>query len=161
MSWIYDFHYSKHKWLKSWEVSGVVRAESGNPFTPLLSFDNSGTATFLDRPNLTGDPRVHGSRTQLYTASAFAIPTPGTFGNLARNSLVGPGLYSWDVSLIKRIPVFNDRYIELRAEVYNLFNHPNFRAPVNFIDEPAFGSVSATDRDHGRRKVQLGIRFTF
>jgi hypothetical protein len=159
-SWLYEFGSSKYELLNDWQISGVVRLSSGNPFTPLISFDNSGTATFLDRPNLLSNPRSGLSRTQLYTAAAFGIP-PGGFGNVGRNSLTGPGLNSFDISIRKRIGFANDRFVEFRTDVFNLFNHPNFSLPNNFVDEPAFGSVVATNPDHGRRRVQVGIRLTF
>jgi len=161
-SWIYDLgSSSENKLLKGWQASGILTVASGNPFTPLISFDNSGTATFVDRPNVLAGARVNGSRTQLYTSTAFALPPAGSFGNAGRNSLTGPGLNSLDMKLSKRFSLANDKYFELRAEVFNVFNHPNFRLPNNFVDEPAFGSVVATDSDNGRRRFQIGIRLTF
>lgn len=161
LSWLYEFGSSKYELFNHWQISGVVRLTSGSPFTPLISFDNSGTATFLDRPNLLANPRSRLSRTQLYTAGAFGIPPQGRFGNVGRNSLTGSGLNSFDIAILKRIGFANDRYIEFRADVFNLFNHPNFSLPNNFVDEPAFGSVVATNPDYGRRRVQVGIRLTF
>src|SRR6185436_7391159 len=98
LTWIYEFPSSKYEVFKGWKTAGTLRLTSGNPFTPLISFDNSGTATFLDRPNLLADPRSHLSRTELYTASAFQIPPRGSFGNAGRNSLTGPGLNNLDIS---------------------------------------------------------------
>lgn len=161
LSWHYELGTSKNEFLNGWHLSGVVSAESGNPFTPLVSFDNSGTATFMDRPTLTNNPRINLSRTQLYSSTAFTIPEGGTFGNVPRNALVGPTLNFLDLAVIKRTAISDTRKIEFRAEIYNLLNHANFRLPNNLVDEPSFGSVTATDPDHGRRKIKLGIRLVF
>jgi carboxypeptidase family protein len=161
LTWIYEFPSSKYEVFKGWKTAGTLRLTSGNPFTPLISFDNSGTSTFLDRPNVLGDPRSHLSRTELYSAGAFEIPPRGSFGNAGRNSLTGPGLNNLDISISKRFQLTDERYIELRTDVFNLFNHPNFRLPNNLLDEPAFGNIVATDPTYARRKFQIGIRLMF
>lgn len=161
LTWIYGLPPSKYEVFKGWQIAGTLRLTSGNPFTPLISFDNSGTATFLDRPNLLANPRSHSSRTELYTASAFEIPPRGSFGNAGRNSLTGPGVNNLDISVSKKFLLSDEKYIELRTDVFNLFNHPNFRLPNNLLDEPAFGNIVSTDPNYARRKFQVGIRLMF
>ena len=60
------------------------------------------------------------------------MPTAGTFGNVGRSSLRGPGLFNVDTSLFKRIPIRESVTLQFRAEVFNLLNRANFAYP-NFV----------------------------
>jgi hypothetical protein len=133
----------KGKLLDDWSLSGVFIRASGNPFTPLISFNNSrsgvtgATATLADRPNLKSgfskNPII-GSPDQWYDPNAFELPAPGFFGNLGRNTLIGPGFTNVDFSLMKDIAVkgiSEDFRIQFKVEVFNAFNHANFDLPGN------------------------------
>ncbi|MGI8409698.1 MAG: TonB-dependent receptor domain-containing protein, partial [Pyrinomonadaceae bacterium] len=61
--------------------------------------------------------------------AAFAIPQPGTYGNLPRNFLKGPSFHQFDLTLQKRFPISERMNIEFRSEIYNLFNRANFANP--------------------------------
>src|SRR5205085_6546380 len=101
------------KLINGWSLSGVVVLASGNPFTPLISFNNSrsgvtgATATTVDRPNLkpgySNNP-VIGKPDQWYDPNAFELPQAGFFGNLGRNTLTGPGFSNVDLSVLKAVP---------------------------------------------------------
>ena len=153
--------------LTGWQTYGIVTAQTGRPFTVALiqEFDNSGTGRSSlgfganDRPNLVGDPNS-GPRTpeQWFNASAFAFPAPGTFGNAGRNILTGPGYQNVNASLVKNTALGERVSLQLRAEVFNLFNHPNLSLPDNFLGSPTFGQVtSARDPRH----VQFGAKLLF
>jgi hypothetical protein len=161
LSCIYELPRLGPKILNGWQVAGNFRAESGRPFTPIITFDNSGTGMFVDRPDLVGGPRVRQDSTQLYSLLAFRVPQRGTFGNLGRNSLEGPGSNSLDVTLMKKTDLWPDKSLELRLDFFNLLNHPNFRMPNPFVDDPAFGHVNATEAYGGRRRIQIGVRLLF
>ena len=107
---------------------------------------------------------------------AIANATGTDFGNVDRNVLRGPGQVNVDFSLIKRFPFGESRNIELRAEFFNLFNHPNFANPVSNLSAVATTSIDAnTGRiigspgDFGRivststnpRLIQFAIKFNF
>jgi hypothetical protein len=62
--------------------------------------------------------------------AAFTTPAPGTFGNLGRWALHGPGLEQFDLTLHKRFPVSERVNLEFRGEIYNILNHTNFANPV-------------------------------
>ena len=147
-------------WLRGWQVSALFSAQSGRPFTPRVSFDNSNTGNLggqfgYDRPNEV-DPSTPGA--SVYDGRGFLVAPPFTFGDAGRNILIGPGFASVDLSVVKILPLGGSRRLELRGEVYNLLNRENLGLPDSFIDRATFGqSLSAGP---GRR-AQLALRFTF
>jgi hypothetical protein len=153
--------------LSGWETYGLITAQSGRPFTVALlpEIDNSGTGRSIlgfganDRPNLVGNPELSNQTTgQWFNTSAFAFPTPGTFGNAGRNILDGPGFQNVNVSLMKNTALTERVNLQFRAEAFNLFNHPNFNLPDNFLGSPTFGRItSARDPRH----IQFGLKLLF
>jgi hypothetical protein len=139
--------------------------------------DYNGTGEFFPRPDIVGDPFA-GTRSpdNFLNLSAFKVPCtldpsgdgsaasciPGTqhFGNLGRNSLVGPGYANLDLSLFKTTPLGEQVKLQIRAEVFNIFNHPNFSSPLlpGFSVDASFngidpvtgrGSIPADNGDAG------------
>ena len=150
---------------RGWQVSGVVSVQSGRPFTPRVSFDNSnsgntGGGTFAyDRPNeVTATTPPQGATVRTYEGHAFVIAPQYTYGNAGRNILIGPGYASVDGVLSRRVALGATRALELRLEMFNLLNRTNLQLPDSFVDRPTFGqSLSA----YPRRQMQLAARFTF
>ncbi|MFZ0061125.1 MAG: TonB-dependent receptor [Pyrinomonadaceae bacterium] len=178
ISYSYDLPFGKGKryvadngWastlLSGWQSFGVITWQSGRPFTVALlpEIDNSGTGRSIlgfganDRPNLLGNPELTSRSTdRWFNTAAFAFPTPGTFGNAGRNIIDGPGYQSVNASLVKNTHL-NERFnLQFRAEVFNLFNHPNFNLPDNFLGSPTFGQISSA-RDP--RHLQFGLKLLF
>ena len=153
--------------LSGWQTFGIVTLQTGRPFTVALlsEIDNSGTGRSIlgfganDRPNVVGDPRIgNPSPGQWFNQSAFAFPAPGTFGNAGRNILEGPGYANVNASLVKNTAISEQFNLQFRAEVFNLFNHPNFNLPDNFLGSPTFGQIlSARDPRH----IQFGVKLLF
>jgi hypothetical protein len=86
--------------------------------------------------------------------AAFAVPQPGTYGNLARNAFKGPGLAQFDLTLSKRFRIGEKAGVEFRSEFYNLLNHANFQAPGG-------GVIRLTDAlGTGANKLQPGQAFS-
>ena len=145
-----------HPVIDGWSVSGITTFTTGAPFTPSLT--TSPTVNFTGssesaRPNVVGNPVLPKSQRTLYQAfnvSAFAEPTPcswtnqtmACFGNLGYDSLYGPGINNWDISVEKRIPVGLGelRTLNFRAEFYNAFNHPQFNALNSTLQYNAAGA---------------------
>jgi len=116
--------------LANWQLNGITTLQTGGPLNITLPFDNSGTGEFRDRPDLVGDPHIAFNPTGPYlNPAAFAQPKPGTYGNLGRNVFYGPGLNDFDMSLVKSQRLGGDRLLRLRAEFFNVWNHPNFANP--------------------------------
>lgn len=153
--------------LTGWETHGIITVQSGRPFTVALlpEIDNSGTGRSIlgfganDRPNVVGNPEIS-NRTpdRWFNTAAFAFPAPGTFGNAGRNILTGPGFQNVNASLMKNTALTERVNLQFRAEVFNLFNHPNFNLPDNFLGSPTFGRISSA-RDP--RHIQFGLKLLF
>jgi hypothetical protein len=133
-----------------------------------MSADVAGIgATQNQRPNVTAD--AEGPRTveEWFNRAAFARPTTGTFGNLGRNSLRGPGVNKWDLSLNKTFALAERTRLTFRCEVFNAFNHPSFTTIGTALNTTAagvnpglnsFGVVTGT-RD--ARVMQLALKLNF
>ena len=119
-----------HALAANWQLNGITTLQTGGPLNITLPFDNSGTGEFRDRPNLVGNPHVSFNPLGPYlNPAAFAQPLPGTYGNLGRNDFSGPGLNEFDMSFVKSQQISRDWWLRLRAEFFNIWNHPNFANP--------------------------------
>ena len=170
-SWIYELPFQGSGWsskvIRGWEISTTGSFQSGNPFQPVLATDNSGSGEFNDRPNLVGDPSGPQTVGQWLNPAAFALPARGTFGNTGRNILTGPAFADVDLGLFKNTYFGKeDRFrAQLRAEFFNLANHPNFAQPLRSLAFPSttFGTIANTRTPTGdagsARQIQLGMKF--
>ena len=149
--------------LRNWQFGAVLAAQSGRPFTPRVSFDNSNTGnvgggTFAyDRPLVvtTVPPDV---RAVSYGGRTFVIAPPFTYGNAGRNSLTGPSSVTLDLMAARRIRIGDYKMITLRLEAFNALNRRNYGLPDSFVDRPTFGqSLSAA----APRQLQVSVRFSF
>lgn len=153
--------------LGGWQTDGIVTLQSGRPFTVALlpEFDNSNTGRgnlgfgANDRPNLVGNASLSNPTPERwFNPAAFAIPAYGSFGNSGRNILDGPGFQNVNFSLRKNAALGESATLQLRAEIFNLFNHPNFGLPDNFVGSPSFGSIRSAE---SQRRIQFGVKLLF
>jgi len=167
-----------------WRVSTVVQARSGVPFTPILAdgtvnnFDGNGgdfaLAGSLDcfcgyqqRPDVVGDPRVSDPTIfKWFNPAAYIDPTNGgtnhVYGSAGRNSLRGPRYVNVDLGIGKNFRIMEGMGLELRADSFNSFNHPQFNTPNNNILSGDVGKITNTTNFGGPgRIIQLGARFSF
>ena len=80
---------------------------------------------------------------------AFQLPPTGTFGNIGKGALRGPGLLNWDMGFFKNIPIHERSRLQFRAEFFNTFNRVNLGDPVSTITAGGFGSIrSASGSSH-------------
>lgn len=156
-----------HAIASNWQVNGITTLQTGGPINITLPFDNSGTGEFRDRPNLVGDPHVQFNPLGPYlNPAAFAQPVPGTYGNLRRNAFSGPGLNDFDVSFVKSQQISGDRWLRLRAEFFNIWNHPSFANPSTTFGS-GFRLTSTPDSfnpyfgNGSPRNVQLVVELEF
>ncbi len=151
-----------------WTLSGIVTAQSGLPFTPQLGFNptNNGDTRNPIRPNwnpaFTGSV-VQGGLTQYFNPNAFLVPSSGTYGNVGRDTLIGPGLTTLDASLLKNIVLGERLKLQFRAEFFNILNHANFSTPNPIVytsgsaaPAPTAGVISATSTTS--RQIQFGLK---
>ncbi len=125
-----------HQIIEGWQLSGIFTARTGQPFNPTVGFDISGAQPTYPgsvRPDLapgrTADDITKGLISGYFDRTAFAVPAPGTFGNLGRNILRGPGYVNLDFSLNKETKINEDLTVQFRAETFNTLNHPNYALP--------------------------------
>jgi hypothetical protein len=146
------FAYGPKVLTHGWEVNGILKFQNGQPVNVLTGQDNSGTAEEEDRASITGAPltgneTVQGhSYAQYLNPNSFAVPAEGTYGNLARNQVVGPGFGDVDLSLIKNTPLYKERVsAQFRVEMFNVLNRINLAQPLNNMGYgPAFGWSTST-----------------
>jgi hypothetical protein len=146
--------------LGGWQLSGIYSGNSGRPFTVYYSTNVSLTGNFHDRPNLIGNVN-NGLRTvsSWFNTAALQQPVSGQFGNMKRNSVVGPGLQDVDMTLARNFHLYERLNLEGRAEYFNLANHPIFDLPGTTIAGSGYNQVSATATD--QRELQLALRLSF
>jgi hypothetical protein len=154
--------------IGGFQFNSTTTIESGLPFN--VSYDRPQTEldTGPNRPNLTGDPATGGGRTQFFNPKAFGRPAAGTFGNLKRNSLSGPGYWRTDASLFKKFAISETKELEFRIESVNVFNHVNLDQPDGFIGDPAnpaanagrIGNTAFGGSDL-QRNFQFALKFKF
>lgn len=152
-----------------WQISGIFTYQSGRPFTVYDSATNtSGSYNGADRPNQIGDPNIASANgqpihtlTQWFNTSAFVLQPAGTFGTARRNSLAGPHFVNLDTSLVRSIPVHEEKAIELRVEAFNLLNHPNFYNPRGTAVSLGSSSFGQIQNAYAQRELQGAVRFVF
>ena len=184
--------------LSGWQIGGIGTFAAGVPFTVENSANRSQNqatgSNFSDRPNLvtgasnnpthgvsagctfgTGTSAITiaagtpvGTPSHWFDPCAF-VPQPlGTFGNLGRNTLIGPGRSTIDFLVNKHFRISEKRELQFRTEVFNILNHPNFEAPnINFrriFDGsgnllPTFGQLTNTTSTS--RQIQFGLKLIF
>jgi len=179
-SYIYDVPFLKSSSqpilkyvVAGWQVGGVTTIQSGSPVNITLSTDRANIGiTGQQRPDLIGaapalncTPNAAGTtpvaQRELWTCydvNAFALPAQFTFGNAPRNVLRGPKFASTDVTLMKNVPLASRMKIQIRAEIYNLFNTVNYNNPNASFGSAGFGRITSAG---SMRQVQLGAKVLF
>jgi hypothetical protein len=164
----------RNGFVSGWSVSSIVTAQAGFPFTPQLSYNPSNNGDtrnpvrpFLN-PNFTG-PVVLGNPNQWFNPNAFIAPpsTGGFYGNVGRDTYIGPGLATWDFSVLKDTKIRERLSVQFRAEIFNLLNRANFNTPNLIVFTPptnanpsglsgTAGAITSTTTTS--RQVQFGLK---
>jgi len=150
-----------------WEATVIEKVTSGFPvfvidsanFSSGVNFQNNGNS--LIRPDQVCSPTLSSPTLgQWFNTSCFAFPAAGELGNASRTPLSGPGFANTDFSLIKHFPLPRESMrLDFRAEVFNLFNHPQFGSPGGDINSPSFGVVNSTVNNP--RLFQFALKLAF
>jgi hypothetical protein len=178
-----------NKLLAGWQLGGIVTLQSGTPFTALTSFSRSRdqARSVSDRPNLAPGAKANhtsgttggcnglaagtklGTPDHYFDPCSFVLPDVGTYGNLGRDAIIGPGFVATDVTLEKVTPVTERLKADFRAEFFNIINRPNFAIPTpgnNIFNSSATGAVlGASGRIQATvgtsRQIQFGLKLLF
>jgi outer membrane receptor protein involved in Fe transport len=145
-----------------WTVASLVTLQSGMPVavTQTTNF-NSAFGFGVQRPNLVGDPTLPADQrapSQWFNTAAFTTASVFTIGTASRNPVRGPSYRDVDLALMRRVGVGGRRTIEVRAEIFNLLNTPDFGAPNAVLGAANFGTIT-TALDP--RVVQLAVKVAF
>jgi hypothetical protein len=172
---------------EGWELNTIVTVQSGRPVPIVNANDTSGLqfdqfpspSNFHQRPNLVpGQPIVNSNWRSgpdsigYLNGNAFADPPLGTFGTLGRNAIYGPRFWNVDFAVAKSLSLTEKLALQLRAEMFNIFNHPNFALPNFFVSpgSPQQGLITQTPDQAqtnpglgggGPRVIQLGLKLVF
>ncbi len=170
-NWIYALPVAKgNKIFGGWQVSGILYLRSGRPLTITQTQNVLSTGTG-NRPNTLSTDFYPSDQSidKWFNPAAFqAVPdTTGTYGNTGRNTVRGPGQFNIDMSLIKVTKV-GRASLELRAEAFNILNHPQFADPNTTFGNAAFGTITAMLANPScalcgttERQVQLSAKLKF
>ena len=154
--------------LNGWQLNGIVTLSSGFPQTPLVGFNQSRSLGTADRPNLVAgrsNNSILGSVERYFDPTAYQLQPLGFLGNAGRNTVILSGLATIDLNLAKRFTIRENLSLQLRAEVFNLFNHTNLGLPASAVFNRD-GSVRGTagrivETTTSSRQFQLGMKILF
>ena len=148
--------------LGGWQVNTMLLLQSGMPVTVTQATNNNSFAGFaLQRPNLVGKPNLspdERSPAHFINTAAFTTAPQFTIGTASRNPARGPAYRDVDFALVKHTKLYEQLEMEIRAEVFDVFNTPAFSQPNGSFGSAAFGSINSTVTDP--RVVQLAVRFS-
>jgi hypothetical protein len=154
-----------------WTASAIVTAQTGFPFSPQLGYNPTGNGDTRNpvrpnwNPNFSGNlyPRTP---SQYFNPAAFLPPATGTYGNVGRDSLTGPGLTDLDFSAIRNGHLTERLGLQFRAEFFNILNHTNFLTPNEVVYTSATSGISPTAgivtvTSTTSRQIQFGIKLQY
>ncbi len=177
LNWTYelplgrDLRGSIGQLARGWRLSSIVSIASGSPFPLRLAFDRARSLALdlTQRPDLVpgrnSNPIRPGNPDQYFDPTAFALPEAGFYGNLGRNTTIGPGLASVDFAAVKSFYISEQKSIQFRAELFNLFNRANFAIPSVLDVFDSSGRVASagriTETETTSRQIQFALKFIF
>ncbi len=166
-----------------WQMTGILTLQSGRPFTVFSGRDESNTGGGADRPNAIGDWRVAAPSADRWfnpctlladgkarrncgpnDTPAWQLNAIETFGNAGRNILRGDGLRNFDLGIYRSFQITERQALQIRSEVFNLANHPNFAIPNALASSSAFSSVSRAafqSQTGAQRQIQFALKYLF
>ena len=157
-------------WLgEGWLIRGITTLRSGLPVTVICGCDPTGNGSATGRPDLVPGVPLRPSNSSIpgnqINIAAFTTPV-GHFGDARRNLLAGPSAYNTDFGVSKMFRLTESQRIEFRAEMFNIFNTPQFANPeANLASPSTFGqtfSTIATNSGFGtNRQVQFALKYSF
>ena len=169
-SWLYELPFGRQSRLGGWQVNGILYWRTGMPVTITQTQTMLSTGVTENRPDRIGDGRAADPAVeQWFDPSAFqqTADRTGTFGSAGRGILRGPGQFNIDLSVTKQTR-FGRFELELRAEAFNVLNHPQFAQPNTQFGSAGFGSITAmlgnpacTACGTTERQVQFGAKLRF
>jgi hypothetical protein len=154
--------------LEGWSLSGIVSAQTGHPFDMYDYQDSNHTGQYARLTQVspfTGWPAGTDETFTGPSSSAFITTPFDVLPNVAKNKFFGPDLVNIDVATFKNTSITERLKLQFRVEAYNLFNHPQFAQPDNFLSDSIFGQSTATitrpDGTTSARQLQVALKLIF
>jgi hypothetical protein len=164
VSGLYELPFKGNQLVEGWQLSSIVQSQTGNPVTIVVNNAAFTGTNNTVRPDVTGPITILGTPNRWFDIAPFVVPS-GRFGNLGRNVVIGPAFNNIDFSVIKRTKLTEDKLIEFRAEIFDLFNHANFGQPGRVVGSANFGQITntrfATGDSGSSRQLQFALKFKF
>jgi hypothetical protein len=151
--------------LGGWQTNGILTIQSGNPLDPTTGLQLSGTQTGT-RPDATCNPNsFQHDPAQWFNTSCFSSSFIGRYGTSGRNVIIGSPTHDLDFAMLKKFTFGKEeRYLQFRSEIFNIFNHPNFDNPNVTTTSSTFGKITSAGVQDARassRQIQFALRFVF
>lgn len=155
-----------------WSINGILSLSTGMPVSMMAGYNVSNNQTnnltLADVPSLApgkSNNPVLGGPDKYFDPTAFVLPLPGFYGNLARNTVIGPGFGTLDFSLVKAFKITERTHLQFRSEFFNFLNRANFAHPNNTLFTATRGRVGSAGRITrtvvDNRQIQIALRLTF
>jgi hypothetical protein len=159
---VYELPFKGNRLVEGWQLSGITQWQTGNPLNITQTSTTFTGTTGVAHPNLLAPVQYLNTKTtnntvQWFNASTCAapattagciyqLPTASSFGNIGRNSMVGPGFADTDISITKNTTIFEGLKFQFRADAFDVFNHASFGNPGTSaaVNSTSFGVISAT-----------------
>ncbi len=177
LSWTYELPFGKGKtFLKDahgplellaggWQLNSIDTFQTGTPFTMTMATSALNAGSGIQWPNVIGqgklsNPTIH----EWFNTAAYASPGLYTYGDEGRNALYGPGTRQLDLSAFKNFHFTRDEAMRLqfRAEVFNIFNTPQFNNPSTSIGSSTVGTITSAGQpplfQRTSREIQLALK---
>jgi hypothetical protein len=162
LPWGRELHGLAHGFLAGWQMNVVANYSSGIAYTIVNSSSQTNVGG-SDRPNLIGSPNLPSSQRTLqrwFNTAAFALQPQFTPGNVGVGTMHGPSQRRMDLSLSKSLRQTESKNFQVRIEVFNITNTPNFQPPDANFGSTTFGSISSTGNAIPRQ-MQFGLKYLF
>jgi hypothetical protein len=145
--------------LGGWQLTNIISVSSGFPRDPATGNDRANTGS-TNRPDAVGDPN-NGPQTidEWFNTRAFVEQAQYVHGNAERNSIIGPGIFNFDMSILRNFRFTSTKNLQLRLEVFNAFNQPVWGDPNTSVTSSNYGRILSTRKE--MRELQLGVKFMF
>jgi hypothetical protein len=147
--------------LGGWQFTNILSLSSGFPRDPATGNDRAGTGS-TNRPNyVSGQDIDDGPKTiqQWFNTAAFVQQPTGTYGDAVRNSITGPGIFNFDMSILRNFALGGSKALQFRLEAFNTFNQPVWQDPNTSVSAAQYGQITSTRKP--MRELQLGVKFSF
>ncbi len=175
ISGFYELPFQKNRLTQGWQVGLINQMQTGNPLNVVTSISGFTGTTGLGalRPDIVGPVSTTGSPVEWFSnIASFQVPCTSTtdpttchFGDLGRNSMVGPGFLNTDFSVVKNTKLSERVNLQFRAEMFDIFNHPNFGNPNLTVGNSSFGRITSTRFPTGdfgsSRQIQFALKLQF